>query len=180
MKAFLLEALMTRFPLLLAMLFLTSPAAAEIKSASSTHFEVESKTVVPADPTASYAMLGRIGEWWNPEHSYSGEAARLSLKPEPGGCFCETLPSGGFVEHGRVILAMPGTMLRLDTALGPLQGEAVSGRLTWTLKAVTGGTEITQNYIVGGYVLSGADTLAPVVDQVLSEQFTRLTASLAR
>ncbi|QPQ54094.1 hypothetical protein IC614_06875 [Allosphingosinicella flava] len=83
---------------------MAGPAAAEVKSASATHFEAESKSVVPADPATSYAMLIRIGEWWNPAHSYSGEAARLSVRAEPGGCFCESLPSGGFVEHGRVIL----------------------------------------------------------------------------
>jgi len=79
-----------------------------------------------------------------------------------------------------VILAMPGQTLRLDTALGPLQGEAVVGRLTWTLKPVAGGTEITQNYVVSGSFRGGAETLAPAVDAVMTEQFRRLTGKFRR
>ena len=146
---------------------------AEVKSATPAGFEVEAKGIVAATPADTYAALARIGEWWNPEHSYSGKAANLRLEPRAGGCFCETVDGGGTIEHLRVVYAQPGQMLRLQGGLGPLQAEAASGTLSWALKPVAGGTEVTQTYVVGGYVRSGADKLAPAVDKVLAEQLAR-------
>lgn len=50
-------------------------------------------------------------------------------------------------------------------ALGPLQAEAVTGTLTFRLDPETDKTtRIPLEYVVGGYVRAGADTLAPKVD----------------
>ena len=158
-----------------------SPAMAEVKSATPAGFAVEAKVVVPASPAQAYAALARIGAWWDSAHSYSGDAANMTLDPKVGGCFCETIPKGnGAVEHGRIIYAQPGETLRLQGGLGPLQAEAALGVLTWTLKPVQGGTEITQTYVVGGYMRSGGEVLAPLVDQVLAGQLERLRAYLER
>lgn len=156
---------------------LAAPARAEVVSSTAAGFEVRAQAIVTAPPEAAWAMLARVGEWWNPAHSYSGKAENLSLRPEIGGCFCETLGTGG-VEHMRVVYAQPGEMLRLQGGLGPLQAEAAAGTLTWTLKKVGGGTEITQTYVVGGYMRMGAEKLAPLVDKVLAEQLGRLQAKL--
>ena len=157
------------------------PAQAEVKSASPSHFEVESKVVVAAAPAATYAMLGRIGEWWSPSHTYSGSAANLSMELKAGGCFCERVPKdGGTIEHLRVVQARPGATLRALGGLGPLQAEAVAATLTWSLKPVAGGTEVTQNYVVSGRARAGLETLAPLVDRVLLEQLTGLQKRLAR
>jgi len=162
------------------LLLASSPALAEVKSVSPASFEVESKVTVPAPPAQVFSQIGRIGEWWNPAHSYSGRAANLSLDLEAGDCFCEKLDNGGSVEHLRVVHVDPGSgTIRLQGGLGPLQAEAVAGTLTWTLKAVGGGTEITQNYAVAGSIRAGAAVFAPGVDQVLSEQLTRLAARFA-
>jgi uncharacterized protein YndB with AHSA1/START domain len=157
-----------------------SAAAAEVVSATPQGFEVKAQTTVAASPQAVWAMLGRIGRWWNPAHSYSGKAANLRLDPRIGGCFCEMLAGGGGVEHMRVVYAAPGAMLRLHGGLGPLQGEGAAGALTWTLKAVPGGTEITQSYVVGGYIRMGAEKLAPLVDGVMTEQLSRLAGALGK
>jgi uncharacterized protein YndB with AHSA1/START domain len=157
-----------------------SAAQPEVRSSSASGFEVQSVVTVKANAADTYAMLARIGEWWNPSHSYSGKAANLSLTLAAGGCFCERLDDGGAVEHMRVVQARPGKLLRLQGGLGPLQGEGVSGTLTWSLKAVPGGTEISQNYIVGGYFRGGGATLAGPVGQVLEEQLGRLKARLER
>lgn len=156
------------------------PALAEVKTASSAGFEVEARAIVAASPAETYAMLGRIGSWWNPAHSYSGRAANLRLDPNAGGCFCETLEGGGSVEHMRVVQALPGSMLRLQGGLGPLQAEGAAGTLTWSLKPAGSGTEIVQTYIVGGCVRGGADKLAQPVDQVLADQLARLAARLGK
>lgn len=158
----------------------SAPAPAEVKSASPAGFEVETRAVASVAPAQAYAMIGRIGSWWDPAHSYSSDGANLSLEARAGGCFCEKIPAtGGTVEHMRVVQAQPGAMLRLQGGLGPLQAEGATGSLTWQLKAVPGGTEIIQSYVVGGYIRMGAEKLAPLVDQVLSHQFSRLLKRLA-
>jgi uncharacterized protein YndB with AHSA1/START domain len=124
-------------------------------------------------------MLGRVGEWWGKNHTYSGDASNLSLSLQANGCFCEKMPDGGTIEHLRIVQARPGSTLRAQGGLGPLQAEAVAGTLTWSLKAVTGGTEITQNYIVSGHLRPGFEALAPAVDQVLTEQLLGLQKRLA-
>jgi uncharacterized protein YndB with AHSA1/START domain len=163
----------------LAVALLAAPAAAEVKSGTPGGFEIVNVAVAPVPPDQAYRMLGQAARWWNKAHTYSGDATNLSLELRVGGCFCEVIPSGGgAVEHGRVVLAQPGKTLRLSAALGPLQAEGVSAALTWTMKPVPGGTEITQTYVVGGYVRGGADKLAPIVDQVIGEQLRGLVQAL--
>ena len=168
-----------KYPLAALLLALAAPAAAEVKSATPTGFEVQSTLVVGATPEQTYIMLGRIGQWWGKDHTYSGDGANLSLDLRAGGCFCERLKGRGSVEHMRVVYAEPGKRLRLHGGLGPLQAEAVAGTLTWTLKAVPGGTEVTQSYVVGGFVRGGADKLAAPVDMVLGQQLQGLQRRLA-
>ncbi len=71
-----------------------------------------------AAPIAVYNSIFRIGRWWSDGHTYSGKAANMTLKKEPGGCFCEALPSGGFVRHGSLEYADPGKVVRLSGAWG--------------------------------------------------------------
>ena len=163
-----------------ALFAVAAPAAGEVKSSGPAGFEVEARAVVPAAPAAAYAMLGRIGEWWNKDHTYSGSSANLSLRAKVGGCFCERIPPDGAIEHMRVVYAQPARILRLQGGLGPLQAEGAAGTLTWTLKAVPGGTEIVQTYVVGGYVRGGAEKLAPIIDKVMAEQLAGLQRRLAR
>lgn len=165
---------------LFLLLFVAAPAAAEVKSATSAGFEVESRSVVSATPAEAYALLARPGEWWEDEHTYSGDSANMRIRLKAGGCFCERMPDGGTIEHARVVYARPAQQLRLQGGLGPLQAEAAIGTLTWTLKAVQGGTEIIQSYVVGGYVRGGADKYAPIVDRVLAAQLEGLKRRLAK
>lgn len=104
----------------------------------------------------------------------SRDAANLSIELRAGGCFCERLKDGGSVQHLQVVYASPGEGLRLRGALGPLQMEGVDGTLAWTLKPVEGGTNVTQSYVVGGYIRSGMEQWAPRVDRVHDEQLQRL------
>lgn len=167
-------------PVLLLGLLVSSPALAEVKSNTPAGFEVERKAVIKAAPEAVYAQIGRIGEWWDAEHSYSGQAANLRLDLKAGGCFCEAFGQGGTIEHMRVIYADSKTGIRLSGGLGPLQREAVTGTLAWSFTAVEGGTELTQSYILSGYARGGIQAYAAPVDKVLGEQFDRLVAKLPR
>ncbi|HEX5008632.1 MAG TPA: hypothetical protein VFV70_16070 [Hyphomonadaceae bacterium] len=122
-----------------------------------------------------WKRLVAIGSWWSDAHTYSGSASNMTIDPMAGGCWCETWP-GGEVEHGRVVLAMPGQTLRLSAALGPLQDLAVGGALTVTLGdgATSGATSITMDYKVVGSSLTNLAPLANVIDGVIQEQFDRL------
>jgi hypothetical protein len=164
--------------LILLLAIVASPAFGEVKSQSSTSFELEWRAVVPATPNETFAQLGRIGDWWDVAHSYSRKAENLSLDLRAGGCFCEKTDDGGSIEHMRVVYVAPGTAVRMQGGLGPLQQEAVTGTFSWTLKPVPQGTEITQSYIVSGFIRSGADSFASPVDRVLGEQFARLVKKL--
>jgi uncharacterized protein YndB with AHSA1/START domain len=119
------------------------------------------------------ALVGQVGTWWNPQHTYSGDSKNLSIDPRPGGCFCERLPSGG-VEYMRVVYIRPNEMVRLTGGLGPLQASGVSGSMTWRLSAAEIGTKLELIYSVGGFVVGGFDSIAPAVERVLGEQADRL------
>ena len=155
------------------------PSHAEVVENGAAGFTVHGTVHVAATPDATWEGLTQPSRYWNGEHSWSGDAANMTLEPVAGGCFCEVLPaSGGAVEHARVVYAAPGEMLRLRGSLGPLQAEALTGTLTVTLKAVDGGTEIAWDYVVGGHARFGLETLAPAVDGVIGEQFGRLGDAL--
>ena len=153
---------------------MAAPASSAVTVSSDIGFAVENSVDVAADADTIYRLLGEPGRWWNAAHSYSGDAANLRLELKAGGCFCEALPDGGGVEHARVIYAAPGRQLRLSGALGPLQGEAATGTLTFTLSPAGKGVRVTLGYVVGGYMRMGAASVAPVVDKVLAEQLAGL------
>lgn len=181
-------ALVVIGPLLLG----AADARAEVVSSAPNGFEVRAVRVVKAQPDKVWDAIGRVGAWWDPAHSFSGKAENLSLSLEAGACFCETIPAGtavgnggttavaGTVIHGRVLMSMPYQRATLDSGLGPILSEGATGRLSWVLKPVEGGTEITQTYVVGGYIRGGADKLAPAVDGVLGQALERLQAYLGR
>jgi uncharacterized protein YndB with AHSA1/START domain len=150
------------------------PASAEVKSVAQNGFEVVSVATIAAPPDRVYAALGEVGRWWDSSHTFSRDAANLSLELRAGGCFCERLKDGGSVQHMQVVYAAPSAGLRLRGALGPLQMEGVDGSLSWTLKPGEGGTNVTQSYVVGGYIRGGMEQWAPRVDRVLDEQLQRL------
>jgi hypothetical protein len=168
-------------------LVLAAPAQAEIAARSDTGFEVREVAEVTASPEDSWKALIAPAGWWNGEHSFSGDAANLTIDPRPGGCFCEVLPGEGDrgflyprggVEHMRVIFVEENKALRMSGALGPLQSEAVLGTLTVTLKPIDGGTRITFDYVVAGFMRYKQEQIAPAVDKVLGEQLTRLADKL--
>jgi hypothetical protein len=149
-------------------------AAAEVVSVASNGFEIRETAHTAAPPDKVYAALLLPAHWWNSEHTFSGSAANLVLDARAGGCWCETLPGGGSVEHLTVVYVSPGKTLRLRGALGPFQRLAVDGVMTWSVKSVAGGTDVSFTYAIGGYSKDGFDELSKMTDQVLGEQIERL------
>ncbi|MEM7369830.1 MAG: ATPase [Bacteroidota bacterium] len=148
---------------------------AEVIGASAHGFHVQSTLLIEASPLEVYDALTRqIGQWWDADHSYSGEGSNFYLEARANGCFCELLPNGGSVLHMLVAHANPGKTLRLLGGLGPLQEMGIHGAMTFSFSETETGTELTLTYIVSGYVKEGLTGLAPVVDQVLAGQVGRL------
>ena len=68
--------------LLLACLLLLSGAAAsaEVVDKSPAGFTTKTTVAIAAPPAQVYAMLARVGEWWDPAHTYSGDAKRMTIE----------------------------------------------------------------------------------------------------
>ena len=151
-------------------------AEAEVLNVAANGFEVRETAHTAAASDKVYAALLMPAHWWNSDHTFSGNAANLVLDARAGGCWCETLPGGGSVEHLRVVYVSPGKALRMRGALGPFQGLAVDGVMTWSVKSVADGTDISLTYVIGGYAKDGFEQLSKAADQVLAEQIERLKA----
>jgi len=148
------------------------PAAAEVTAASPSGFTLSYSRPVPATPAQAFDTIGQLPRWWNAAHSYSGQAANLRLALRAGDCFCEQW-DGGSIEHLRVVLVRPPSMVRLEGALGPLQELAVRGVLTFATAVVEGRTVLRLTYRVAGAPEAGLEKLAPLVDRVMADQFGR-------
>jgi uncharacterized protein YndB with AHSA1/START domain len=175
------EAGMVRF--LAAAVLVLTPAIAmgEVVERSPAGFTVKSVVTIAASPERSFrALVEDIGRWWEPSHTFSGDAGNLRIDARPGGCFCETLPKGGGVAHAVVTNVVPGELLRMSGALGPLQEHAVVGTLTVQFASAGQGTTATLTYAVAGSFPGGLEKVAAPVDKVLSDQLQRLKTYLER
>lgn len=165
-----------------------SLARAEVAAQSPAGFVIKHSVDTAASKADAWQALITPNKWWSGEHTYNGDAANLYLDAQATGCFCEKLPKPadapagqrmGSAEHMHVVFADPHRgVLRMVGGLGPLQGEALHGTLTITLKPTDGGTRIEWVYVVGGYMRMDPEQIAPIVDKVLGEQLSRLAAML--
>lgn len=167
-----------RFPTIFAaLLFAIVPrwAMAGVADSSSTGFTVKISLTIQAAPADVYRRLVRnVGDWWDPQHTFSGDSHNLSIEEKPMGCFCEKLANEGGVRHMEVVFLAPGKTLVLSGGLGPLQSIAATGSMTIQLSPAQDGTKVDVAYAVTGYLPAGMNTWAAPVDSVLTQQFTRL------
>ncbi len=167
------------------------PAQAEVTAQAENGFAVRHSVTVSTDPDATFAMLRTPAKWWDKDHTWTGNSENLYMDAQAGGCFCELIPneatteSGapqrtlrGSVQHMQIVYVDPGAMLRLSGALGPLQAEAVTGTMTISLKPIKGGTRLTFDYVVGGFMRTPMREVAPAVDAVIGAQASRLAMAL--
>jgi uncharacterized protein YndB with AHSA1/START domain len=159
----------------LALVMLSGTPAESTPQVTPNGFLVKFEIIVNAPAAKVYdALVSQIGSWWDPAHTYSGDAKNLAIDARPGGCFCEKLPNGGGIEHAQVIYVAPRQVVRLSGALGPLQASGVAGTLTWKLTSGTDDTRLELSYSVGGFIDGGFEKVAPAVESVLRQQFARL------
>lgn len=160
----------------------SAPAAAEVLDASPSGFTLENKVTVPVDAkTAWRALVDHVGDWWPSDHTWWGKAKNLSIEARAGGCFCERNGKQQ-AEHMHVVMVMPGELLRLKGALGPLQGMGLDGALEFRFKQADDAqsTEITMWFRNGGYTPDDLSKFAAVVDGVQKQQLGGLRIFLER
>ncbi|MBH5322211.1 SRPBCC family protein [Aurantiacibacter sediminis] len=169
--------------LLAAAAFAVAPASAsaEIIESENGGFASRHSVVVAASRADVWRELVHPENWWT--HTWSNDAHNLHLDARAGGCFCEALPptdgwAAGSVEHMRVVMVMPGSLLRMSGSLGPLQAEGLTGTLTVTLAEESEGTRITWDYITGGQARFPVEEFGPIVDGVQAEFLGGLVARL--
>ena len=151
-----------------------TPAAAEVVSSGANGFRVRQAVQLVVPVQAAYQAFTRIGGWWDGEHTYSGDAANLSLAATPGGCFCERIPkTGGGIEHMRVAYVEPGQRLVLTGSLGPLLFEGTAGVMDVKFERIAGGSRVVLDYKVAGFAEGNGQAMAPLVDSVLGDQMKR-------
>lgn len=158
-----------------------APVAAEIIESENGGFAITHTAVVASDRAMVWQELIHPERWWS--HTWSDNSANLRLESVAGGCFCETIPGSdewpaGSVEHMRVVMVMPGQILRMSGSLGPLQSEALAGTLTVTLADTNAGTRIEWDYVTGGQSRLDLQGIAPIVDNVQAEFLAALVARL--
>jgi len=165
-----------------AMLVVVPPARAETSGVSPSGFTSSYRAEITATAAQAWAAMVQLPRWWNPSHTYSGNAANLSLDAQAGGCWCErwrdAAGASHSVQHAQVVLAQEGRVLRLNGAFGPLQDLAVVGVLTLVTGPGTGAEAgkqfLRMTYRVAGGADAGLDKLAGPVDGVIGEQFKGL------
>jgi uncharacterized protein YndB with AHSA1/START domain len=154
-------------------------AGADVKLAAPDALVIEHRFAIAATPDAAWQALVHPERYWPDDHTWSGDASNLSLVPDAGGCFCERWP-GGSAEHGRVIMAIPGKVLRFRGALGPFQEMGATGVMTVTLAASATGTEAVVTYRLFGNASHRLGDMASGVDPVVRQQFAGFAALAAQ
>ena len=145
-------------------------ARAEVKDSAPNAFTIENSQVVPVDAaTAWKALVDDVGRWWPKDHTWWGDASKLSIQARAGGCFCE-VDGERQAWHMTVTFVDPGSTLRMTGGLGPLQGMGLDGALEWRFAKAAEGTKITLWYRAGGYTPDDISKFVPVVDQVQGQQ----------
>ncbi len=149
---------------------------AEVSKSATDGFIIEHKTTVTHDIATVFAtMTDKVGDWWNPEHTYSGISNNLKIDKA---CFCERW-DGNLVHHLDLAIWMENSKVVFEGGLGPLKDFGLDGTMIWSLDTdEDGGTTIHWKYYVNGFTDTDLAAFAPVVDSVLAEQFKRLKANL--
>lgn len=157
-------------------LCLPMTATAAVVQSSPDGAIVEHRFQIAASPRAAWSALVHPELWWPSDHTWSGDRANLRMEAQAGACFCENWGESS-AEHGRIVMAQPGKLLRIRGALGPLQEMAVTAVLTVELAATpSGGTEASVSYRVSGDASHKLDAFIPAVDRVIGLQFGAFAA----
>jgi hypothetical protein len=156
--------------LLTALLSIT--AHAEVLNSNDAGFISQHVMTTATDKSTAFeAMTNKVGLWWNPDHSFSGDAANMQIDAQ---CFCERWGSN-LVHHLNTEIWIENSKVVMAGGLGPLKELGLSGMMVWSLTTNEHEqTAVNWNYHVFGYSETDMQALASAVDAVLAEQLGRL------
>ena len=155
---------------------MTATASAEVIKSAVNGFIIQHSTTIAYDHAGVFkTMTGKVGDWWSPEHSFSGDASNMSVDSH---CFCERW-DGNLVRHLNTTIWIENAKVVMEGGLGPLKELGLNGTMIWLVAPIEdGGTSVTWKYHVHGFSETVLVGLAPVVDGVLKEQIGRLAGHL--
>lgn len=158
---------------------LAGSGAAAVSERFAGGFALSYEATIAVDGHTALRQFGRLPRWWDPDHTFSGEARALRMDLRPGGCFCEAR-RGLFVRHLEVVRIEAGKRVVLTGALGPLQTMAVQGVLTVEIEPAKPGDghKLRWSYRVSGDEPAKLGQWADGVDRVMSSQFQRFVQHL--
>lgn len=150
---------------------------ADVIKSSSDGFIIQHSVIVAKDKTVVFQeMTENIGSWWNPDHSFSGNAGAMLIDEN---CYCERW-GNNLVRHLDTTFWIENEKVVMQGGLGPLKELGLSGTMIWSLTpGEDTGTTISWKYHVFGYSETDLPGLAVAVDGVLKEQIDRLVNHLA-
>lgn len=151
-------------------------AQAEVVKSTAEGFIVAHTVNIESDTVTVFeTMTSKVGRWWDPGHSFSGNADNMLISDL---CFCEHW-DGNLVRHLSTVIWLEDSKVVMEGGLGPLKELGLSGTMIWALIANDDATTtVNWKYHVYGYSDTNLITLAPAVDGVLGEQMGRLLESI--
>ena len=154
---------------------ISTNAMGEVTAAAEGGFSLEREVTIDSPRAEVWrAAVDHVGEWWNDDHTITGDAGALTIDAAPLGCFCEAIGESGGAVHLTVTFVSPNVMLRMTGGLGPLGLMGVNGNMTWEFFDADIGTRVKFSYDVGGYYPDGLDRIAAPVDAVIGDALRRL------
>jgi hypothetical protein len=161
---------------LLVTSLVSAMAQAELVKSTAEGFIVRHTATIESDvATVFRTMTNNVGTWWNPDHSFSGDAGNMRIDEQ---CFCERWGEN-LVRHLNTVIWREDSKVVMEGGLGPLKELGLNGTMIWALAASDDGTTtVNWKYHVYGYGDTDLITLATAVDGVLGEQIGRLQESI--
>ena len=169
---------MNYFKLTLIILMFSNTLNADVVSVDQNGFALHIERTVSVDADMAYQQFVIPAEWWNSNHTYSGDAKNLKMDAKAAGCFCEYFDNKQ-VLHMLITYVDPGTEIRMVGGLGPLQMMGLSGGMSWKFEHIGNNqTKITQHYQVSGRIEGDSAALAKIVNEVQTQQLELLVKRL--
>ena len=135
---------------------------------------------LPIPTPAWKAFVHDVGKWWPADHSWWGDASKLSISEKVGGCFCE-INGAQQAWHMTVTFVDPGKTDAHDRRPGSAAGHGPRmARWNGVSSEEKGGTRITLWYRAGGYTPDDLSKFVPVIDKVQGLQLGGLAEYLRK
>ncbi len=165
-----------RYFICIALILLISfESNAKVIKSSEHGFIIEHQFKADADIAEVFKTMTKdVGQWWNSEHTYSGNAENMLINKD---CFCEQW-DGNKVSHLDTTTWIENSQIVFEGAQGPLRELGLHGSMIWSLSKNNPGTTVTWRYYVHGFSDVDIAGFANVVDGVLNAQIENMAKLL--